>query len=88
MIPPLGCVLCLVDPQMTTMLGPLASATVIVVPVLLRKNITAAIRGLRGGRVGPDEPGAERRPAEPARGPETAGDDALDEAEPPGGVHP
>ena len=87
MIPALGCVLCLVDPQMTTMLGPLASATVIVVPVLLRKNIGAAFRCLRGGRVGADEPGAERF-AEPARGPQTAGDDVLDEVEPPGGVHP
>jgi hypothetical protein len=87
MISPLACIVCLVDPQMTTMIGPLASATVIVVPVLLRKNIADAIRGLR--REGRDRAAVDAEPGEEAgRDRETAEDDGPDWAEPPGGVHP
>jgi hypothetical protein len=89
MIPPLACVLCLVDPQMTTMLGPLASATVVVVPVLLRKNIADAIRGLRRDGRGPTTPEADAEAAEDVgRRREPAEDDVEDAAGPPGGVHP
>jgi hypothetical protein len=79
-IPPIACIACLIDPQTTTMLVPIAQATVLVVPVLFRKNIASAIRGFRGERFNPAEPDPE--PVSHAE------DRAPDAEQPPGGVHP
>jgi hypothetical protein len=80
MIPPAACLACLVNPQTASMLVPLAQATVIAVPVLLRKDIASAIRRLR------DKPRASATPgSELATEPE---DQPSEEGEPPGGIHP
>ena len=39
MVPPPGCVLCLVGPEAQQMVGPIAQATVIVAPIVLRDRL-------------------------------------------------
>jgi hypothetical protein len=39
---------CAVDPQTTSMLVPLAQATIIALPIIFRANIAAAVRRHRG----------------------------------------
>ena len=80
MIAPLACILCMVDPQTTSMLVPLAQATVIAVPVLFRKDIARGVQRLR-----------DARRADPARGTDVLSEpegQAADGVDPPGGVHP
>ena len=80
MIAPLACILCMVDPQTTSMLVPLAQATVIAVPVLFRKDIARGVQRLRDARRADAARGADV-PSEPE-------DRAADDVDPPGGVHP
>jgi hypothetical protein len=53
MVPPIACVMCLVPPEAQQFAVPLAQATVIAAPVLLRDNIRrgwAAVRRRRAAR--------------------------------------
>ena len=53
---PLACILCAIDPQTTSLIVPMAQATVIAVPIFFRGSIVAAIRRARGVADGIDEP--------------------------------
>jgi hypothetical protein len=63
---PLACVMCMVDAGAATLIGPLAQATVIVVPFVFRREVSAAVRRVRARKPAPtdqnavDLPKAER----------------------------
>jgi hypothetical protein len=73
---PLACVACSLDPQTTSLILPLAQATVVAAPLLLREELRKAVRWLRTRRSsrrlpsiaspGLPEPG-RCRPVEPDR---------------------
>lgn len=44
---PLACVVCSVDPQATSLILPLAQATMIAAPVILRAELKKGVRALR-----------------------------------------
>ena len=81
MTSPLACVMCAVDPQTTSLLIPMAQASVIAVPFFFRQNIAAAIRRARGLPTAPIDPDSEEDC-------DTRADDPSDRAEPPGAVRP
>jgi hypothetical protein len=47
---PLACVVCSLDPQTTSLILPLAQATIIAAPVILRKEIARQVGAIRGRR--------------------------------------
>jgi hypothetical protein len=53
MTPPVACVMCLIGPEAQQFAVPLAQATVIVAPVLLRDRIRNVWRFVRSLRQGP-----------------------------------
>lgn len=78
----LACVACMVDPQTTSMVVPMAQATLIAVPFFFRSRIAGAIR--RATRRGIDP----ALPAESEEGCDTPADDRADGPEPPGALRP
>jgi hypothetical protein len=78
----LACVMCMVDPQTTSMLVPMAQATVIAVPILFRSRIADAVRRAIRHGVNPV--------VSPPRdeGCDTRADDPADRPEPPGTLRP
>jgi hypothetical protein len=49
---PIACMMCAVDPAMTSLMLPLAQATIISAPILLRGRIRRGIQRVRAGRQG------------------------------------
>ncbi len=47
---PLACVVCSIDPQTTSLVLPLAQATIIAAPVILRKQIAKGVQSVRERR--------------------------------------
>lgn len=47
---PLACVVCSLDPQTTSLILPLAQATVLAAPVILRAEIRKGVRAVRARR--------------------------------------
>jgi hypothetical protein len=78
---PIACILCSIDPQTTSLLVPMAQATVIALPIVFRANIAAAIRRARGFAIDITEP-------ESVPPGDDGGEDGSDDLEPPGGVVP
>lgn len=78
----LACVACMVDPQTTSMVVPMAQATLIAVPFFFRGRIAAAIRRAAKRDVDPTVP------AESQEGCDTPADDRADGPEPPGALRP
>ena len=82
MAPEIACVMCMVDPQTTSMVVPMAQATVIAVPFFFRSRIAAAVKR------------AVRRDVDPALADpigedcDTPADDRADRPEPPGALRP
>lgn len=67
---PIACVVCAVDPNMAGLVIPLAQATIVATPILLRKHIAGGVRKVRQRRddtrvavLGAKDP-AERRGTE------------------------
>jgi hypothetical protein len=78
----LACVMCMVDPQTTSMVVPMAQATVIAVPFFFRSRIAGAVRralrrGVDSGVADPIDEGCDTR-----------ADDRADGPEPPGALRP
>jgi hypothetical protein len=73
--------MCALDPQTTSLLAPLAQATVIAVPFIFRDRIVAGIRRARG--IAPDPMASDS-----GEDCDTPADDPSDRAEPPGAVRP
>ena len=72
---PLACVVCSVDPQTTSLILPLAQATVIAAPVILRAELRKGVQALRAR-------GSRRRAARgPAAGPSPSAAGQRREAE-------
>lgn len=46
----LACVACSLDPQTTSLILPIAQATVLAAPVILRKEIRRGVEAVRAGR--------------------------------------
>ena len=60
MFSPIACMLCAVDPAATSLLLPLAQATLISAPILLRGRIRRGVKAARGRWQGPVAgPGAD-----------------------------
>jgi hypothetical protein len=78
----LACVMCMVDPQTTSMVVPMAQATVIAVPFFFRSRIAAAVR--RAVRRGADPDAADLIDEDC----DTPADDREDGPEPPGALRP
>ena len=78
----LACVMCMVDPQTTSMVVPMAQATVIALPIFFRSRIAAAVK-----RVVRGSDDLEPTSADDENG-DTRGDDRPDEPEPPGALRP
>ncbi len=78
----LACVACMVDPQTTSMVVPMAQATLIAVPFFFRSRIAGAIR--RATRRGVDP----ALTAETEEGCDTPADDRADGPQPPGALRP
>jgi hypothetical protein len=76
----LACVACVVDPTTTSMVVPMAQATLIAVPFFFRARIAAAIRRVARR----DEPEASAE----SEGCDTPADDGRDGPEPPGAIRP
>ena len=74
----LACVMCTIDPQTTSLVVPMAQATLIAVPFFFRDRIAGALRRVRGRA---DE-------ALPDEGCDTPADDGADEPESPGEIRP
>jgi hypothetical protein len=74
----LACVLCTIDPQTTSLVVPMAQATVIAVPFFFRDRIASAVRRARRGAAN----------AAPDEGCDTPADDGADQSEPPGALRP
>ena len=49
---PLACVVCSLDPQTTSLILPLAQATIVAAPVILRNEIRRGARAIRERRSG------------------------------------
>ncbi len=66
----LACLMCSIDPQTTSLLVPMAQATIITAPFFLRGKIQAGMRALRDRRPDPAEPDDQAAPeaALPASG--------------------
>jgi hypothetical protein len=52
MLTPIACMVCTVDPATTSLLLPLAQATVISAPILLRSQLRRGFRAVRSRRAG------------------------------------
>ena len=78
----LACVMCMVDPQTTSMVVPMAQATVIAVPFFFRSRIAAAIKRA----VRRDVASALAHPIDEDC--DTPADDRADGPEPPGALRP
>ena len=78
----LACVACMVDPQTTSMVVPMAQATLIAVPFFFRSRIAGAIRRAVRRDVDPSVP------AETEEGCDTPADDRADGPQPPGALRP
>ena len=61
---PLACIACNLDPQTTSLVLPLAQATVLAAPVILRAQLRKGVQALRSRRS--RRPGAGGRAASPA----------------------
>jgi hypothetical protein len=55
---PLACVVCSLDPQTTSLVLPLAQATIIAAPVILRKQIAKGVQSVRARRSRRTAPGS------------------------------
>ena len=78
----LACVACMVDPQTTSMVVPMAQATLIAVPFFFRSRIAGAIR--RAAKRDVDS----AMQAESEEGCDTPADDRADGPQPPGALRP
>jgi hypothetical protein len=45
---PLACIMCSIDPQTTSLLLPIAQATIISAPILMRKQLVDGVRRITG----------------------------------------
>jgi hypothetical protein len=80
----LACVACMVDPTTTSMVVPVAQATLIAVPFFFRSRIAAAVRRVVGRGAGGDDPSASLD----GQDCDTPADDGTNRAEPPGALRP
>jgi hypothetical protein len=78
----LACVMCMVDPQTTSMVVPMAQATVIALPIFFRGRIAAAVKRAVRGRAESEPSSADGENGD------TRDDDPPDEPEPPGALRP
>jgi hypothetical protein len=81
MAPELACVACMVDPSTTSMVVPIAQASLIAVPFFFRSTIAGAIKRA----VGRDE---DLESADGEENGDTPADDRADGPEPPGALRP
>jgi hypothetical protein len=56
---PLACVVCSLDPQTSSLILPIAQATIVAAPLILRDQIRRGARALRDRRSGRRAPAAE-----------------------------
>jgi hypothetical protein len=82
MAPPIACIMCALNIDNTSLILPVAQATVIVVPFFLRTRIVAGVRKAVG-RAAPGEPASSD-----GADCDTRPDDDVDGPEPPGAVRP
>ena len=81
MAPELACIACMVDPSTTSMVVPIAQASLIAVPFFFRSRIAGVIKRAAGREVGPESADDEEDCDTPA-------DDRADGPEPPGALRP
>ena len=79
--PELACVACMVDPSTTSMVVPIAQASLIAVPFFFRSRIAGAIKRAAGR----DE---DQESADGEENSDTPADDRTDGPEPPGALRP
>jgi hypothetical protein len=78
----LACVLCMVPPQATVLVVPMAQATIIALPFFFRSRITAGVRRALRRSVGPVVPAPSDEDCD------TRADDRAGPSEPPGALRP
>ena len=76
----LACVACVVDPNTTSIVVPMAQATLIAVPFFFRARIASAIRRVAGR--------ADADASADDEGCDTPADDGRDGPKPPGAIRP
>jgi len=79
--PELACIACMVDPATTSMVVPIAQASLIAVPFFFRSRIAGAIKRAAGRDEDPESADGEENGDTPA-------DDRADGPEPPGALRP
>jgi len=77
----LACIACMVDPSTTSMVVPIAQASLIAVPFFFRSRIAGAIKRAAGRDEDPESADGEEDCDTPA-------DDRTDGPEPPGALRP
>jgi len=64
MLTPIACMVCNVDPATTSLLLPLAQATLISAPILMRSQLRRGFQAVRARRPGADRDVARETPAD------------------------